>query len=137
MAEVPAGVLVLTPAELARLYRVSVVTVTRWADEGKAVSFRTPGGHRRFPAGQFGGALPGGSAWSGEDREFLTPAEVAAAFRVSAKTVRRWAAAGYLKPGRTPGGRPRYRAAEVRALMRAQPRQAPAAGRFRAAEAAA
>lgn len=137
MTEVPAGCLVLTPAELARLYRVSVVTVTRWADGGKAEFFRTPGGHRRFCVARSGETLPAGGAGTGEGREFLTPAEVAAAFRVSAKTVRRWAAAGHLRPGRAPGGRPRYRAADVRALMRAQPRQAPAAGRFRAAEAAA
>ena len=47
----------------------------------------------------------------------LTPAEVAAMFRVDAKTVTRWAKAGKLTSIRTLGGHRRYRAAEVRALL--------------------
>jgi excisionase family DNA binding protein len=39
---------VLTPAEVAKLMRVDVKTVSRWATAGKLSSFRTPGGHRRF-----------------------------------------------------------------------------------------
>jgi excisionase family DNA binding protein len=39
---------VLTPAEVARLCRVNVKTVTRWAAEGKIPHFRTLGGHYRF-----------------------------------------------------------------------------------------
>lgn len=38
----------LTPAEVARLFRVDPKTVTRWAKAGKLRSFRTLGGHRRF-----------------------------------------------------------------------------------------
>jgi excisionase family DNA binding protein len=38
----------LTPAEVARQFRVSPTTVAKWAEEGKIPSFRTPGGHRRF-----------------------------------------------------------------------------------------
>ncbi len=38
----------MTPAEVAALYRVSPKTVTRWANAGKMPSFRTLGGHRRF-----------------------------------------------------------------------------------------
>lgn len=38
----------LTPAEVARLFRVDPKTVTRWASSGKLRSFKTPGGHRRF-----------------------------------------------------------------------------------------
>ena len=40
----------LTPAEVARLFRVSPKTVTRWAQTGKIPAFRTLGGHRRFRA---------------------------------------------------------------------------------------
>jgi excisionase family DNA binding protein len=38
----------LTPAEVARMFRVDPKTVTRWAAAGKIESIRTPGGHRRF-----------------------------------------------------------------------------------------
>ena len=47
----------------------------------------------------------------------LTPAEVAAMFRVDAKTVTRWAVAGKLTSIRTIGGHRRYREAEIRALL--------------------
>lgn len=47
----------------------------------------------------------------------LTPAEVAALFRVDPKTVTRWATAGKLTSLRTLGGHRRYRAAEVHALL--------------------
>ena len=47
----------------------------------------------------------------------LTPAEVAALFRVDPKTVTRWAKAGKLTSIRTLGGHRRYREAEVRALL--------------------
>jgi excisionase family DNA binding protein len=38
----------LTPAEVATLFRVDPKTVTRWAKSGKLTSRRTPGGHRRY-----------------------------------------------------------------------------------------
>ncbi|MGW8529116.1 BldC family transcriptional regulator [Nocardiopsis sp. NPDC055824] len=38
----------LTPAEVARLFRVDPKTVTCWAHQGRLASIRTPGGHRRF-----------------------------------------------------------------------------------------
>ncbi len=38
----------LTPAEVASLFRVDPKTVTRWAKAGKLTSIRTLGGHRRF-----------------------------------------------------------------------------------------
>lgn len=47
----------------------------------------------------------------------LTPAEVAAMFRVDPKTVTRWAKAGRLTSIRTLGGHRRYREAEVLALL--------------------
>ena len=40
----------LTPAEVAQLFRVSPKTVTRWARAGKLTAMRTLGGHRRFRA---------------------------------------------------------------------------------------
>jgi excisionase family DNA binding protein len=38
----------LTPGEVATLFRVDPKTVTRWAAAGRINSIRTPGGHRRF-----------------------------------------------------------------------------------------
>lgn len=39
----------LTPSEVAALFRVSPRTVTRWAKAGKLTPIRTLGGHRRYP----------------------------------------------------------------------------------------
>ena len=47
----------------------------------------------------------------------LTPAEVAALFRVDPKTVTRWSKQGRIKCIRTLGGHRRYRRAEVRRVM--------------------
>jgi excisionase family DNA binding protein len=52
-----------------------------------------------------------------ETELLLTPAEVAALFRVDPKTVTRWAKAGKLTSIRTLGGHRRYRSAEVHALL--------------------
>ena len=49
----------------------------------------------------------------------LTPAEVAALFRVDPKTVTRWAKAGKLTAIRTLGGHRRYRQSEVLGLLKA------------------
>ena len=43
----------LTPAEVAALYRVDPRTVSRWAKAGRLDCIRTLGGHRRYPAAQF------------------------------------------------------------------------------------
>ena len=41
----------MTPAEVARALNVDPRTVTRWAraEPPKIKSFKTPGGHRRYP----------------------------------------------------------------------------------------
>jgi excisionase family DNA binding protein len=38
----------LTPAEVASLFRVDPKTVTRWAKAGRLTSIKTLGGHRRY-----------------------------------------------------------------------------------------
>lgn len=59
-----------------------------------------------------------------EFESLLTPAEVAAYFRVDPKTVTRWAKAGKLTSIRTLGGHRRYRETEVRELLaRPNPQQ--------------
>jgi excisionase family DNA binding protein len=55
-----------------------------------------------------------------ETEALLTPAEVAAMFRVDPKTVTRWAKAGKLSSIRTLGGHRRYRESEVKALLTGQ-----------------
>ena len=42
----------LTPSEVAEMFRVNPKTVTRWARAGKISSLRTLGGHRRFRASE-------------------------------------------------------------------------------------
>lgn len=42
----------LTPAEVAKLFRVDPKTVTRWAKSGKLSTIRTLGGHRRYRASE-------------------------------------------------------------------------------------
>jgi excisionase family DNA binding protein len=42
----------LTPSEVADMFRVNPTTVTRWARAGKVVAVRTLGGHRRFRASE-------------------------------------------------------------------------------------
>jgi len=42
----------LTPGEVALMFRVDPKTVTRWASAGRIASIRTPGGHRRFRASE-------------------------------------------------------------------------------------
>ena len=52
----------LTPAEVASLFRVDPKTVTRWANAGKLNTVRTLGGHRRFSEREVRtllGAVPG------------------------------------------------------------------------------
>jgi excisionase family DNA binding protein len=40
----------LTPAEVAAMFKVDPKTVTRWAKAGKLTFIFTPGGHRRYRA---------------------------------------------------------------------------------------
>lgn len=47
----------LSRGEVARLFGVSLSTVTRWARTGMIPALRTPGGHYRFRADDFRGAF--------------------------------------------------------------------------------
>jgi excisionase family DNA binding protein len=49
---------VLSPGEVAALFRVDPKTVARWAQQGRLKSFRTPGGHRRFKRSDIMALLP-------------------------------------------------------------------------------
>ncbi len=54
----------LTPSEVAAMFRVDPKTVTRWAKSGKLGSIRTLGGHRRFHASEVRAVLYGESRGS-------------------------------------------------------------------------
>jgi len=47
----------LTPAEVATMFRVDPQTVTRWAKAGLLTSVRTLGGHRRYREDEVRGLL--------------------------------------------------------------------------------
>ena len=47
----------LTPGEVATMFRVDPKTVTRWANAGKITAVRTLGGHRRFVESEIRGLL--------------------------------------------------------------------------------
>jgi len=49
--------ILLTPAEVASLFRVDPKTVTRWAKAGKLTAIRTLGGHRRYRASEVNALL--------------------------------------------------------------------------------
>lgn len=50
--ELDAPEALLTPSEVAAMFRVNPKTVTRWARAGKLTAIRTLGGHRRFKASE-------------------------------------------------------------------------------------
>jgi len=50
----------LTPSEVAALFRVNPKTVTRWARAGKLTAIRTLGGHRRFRVSEIRQVKPDG-----------------------------------------------------------------------------
>jgi excisionase family DNA binding protein len=62
----------LTPGEVAALFRVDPKTVTRWAAAGRIGSIRTPGGHRRFRESEVR-ALLAGAATSTQPDEPAIP----------------------------------------------------------------
>jgi excisionase family DNA binding protein len=55
----PATELLLTPGEVAGMFRVDPKTVTRWARDGKLTSIRTLGGHRRYREAEVRALLTG------------------------------------------------------------------------------
>ena len=50
MAETHEALELLTPSEVAAMFRVNPKTVTRWAHAGRISYIKTLGGHRRFRA---------------------------------------------------------------------------------------
>ena len=48
LVEIPTHTLLLTPSEVAALFRVDPKTVTRWSQKGKLHCIKTVGGLRRY-----------------------------------------------------------------------------------------
>jgi excisionase family DNA binding protein len=67
----------LTPGEVARLFRVDPKTVTRWAQSGRINRIRTPGGHSRFSESEVRRLLEENGAAAGTDGENGTDALIA------------------------------------------------------------
>ncbi len=61
----------LTPGEVAALFRVDPKTVTRWAASGRISSIRTPGGHRRFRESEVRALLGGDGRQTADGRAVL------------------------------------------------------------------
>ncbi len=57
----------LTPSEVATLFRVDPKTVTRWAKAGKLSAIRTLGGHRRYSEAEVRMLLAGVPSQRNED----------------------------------------------------------------------
>lgn len=57
----------LTPGEVAEVFRVDPKTVTRWAAAGRIGSIRTPGGHRRFREDEVRSLLEDGELVPGDE----------------------------------------------------------------------
>jgi len=58
-ARTPGAEALITPAEVATMFRVDPKTVTRWAKAGKLTSIRTLGGHRRYKENEVRALLAG------------------------------------------------------------------------------
>jgi excisionase family DNA binding protein len=56
----------MTPGEVAALFRVHVSTVARWATEGRLGAIVTPGGHRRYRRSDVEALLARGSGSGAE-----------------------------------------------------------------------
>lgn len=57
--DLASGDRLLTPGEVAEIFRVDPKTVTRWATAGRLSSIKTPGGHRRFRESEVRALLAG------------------------------------------------------------------------------
>ena len=68
----PDSKVLMTPAEVATLFRVDPKTVTRWADAGKLTAVRTLGGHRRYVEDEVMSLLVDSSLAAAEIREKST-----------------------------------------------------------------
>ena len=89
----------LTPAEVAAMFRVDPKTDTRWAKAGKLTSIRTLGGHRRYREAEVRGIL-NQSAQTGPGQPARPPGRRADGDNYAGTGHRAVAPAGDRRPGR-------------------------------------
>ena len=115
-ARTPEAEPLLTPAEVATMFRVDPKTVTRWAKAGKLTSIRTLGGHRRYREAEVRALLAGIPAQRDRGLTRRIPGDAERRHGVTPEPVRP-------RPGNAvPRGHPASRAA-----LRYQEAQAPCA----------
>lgn len=78
MENSPSPERLLTPGEVAQMFRVDPKTVTRWASSGKIGSIKTPGGHRRFRESEVRGLLAANTEEATDSAEFTDAADLSA-----------------------------------------------------------
>ena len=66
----------MTPAEVASLFRVDPKTVTRWANSGKLTPIKTLGGHRRYRESQVRDLLQGTNTTRYEESDGVNDSEI-------------------------------------------------------------
>lgn len=66
----------MTPAEVASLFRVDPKTVTRWANSGKLTPIKTLGGHRRYRESQVRDLLQGTNSTGFEESDGVNDSEI-------------------------------------------------------------
>lgn len=66
----------MTPAEVASLFRVDPKTVTRWANSGKLTPIKTLGGHRRYRESQVRDLLQGTNSVGFKESDGLNDSEI-------------------------------------------------------------
>jgi excisionase family DNA binding protein len=76
----------LTPGEVASLFRVDPKTVTRWASAGRIGSIRTPGGHRRFRESEVRALLRGAESPTADVPAGIPAQPTADSFRSTARS---------------------------------------------------
>jgi len=95
----------LTPSEVAQMFRVDPKTVTRWAKAGKLSTIRTLGGHRRYKEAEVRALLAGTPAPGAPDPLDASLTSLWPAFRTGpAVTIqRRLETAGFNTVGKLKG----------------------------------
>lgn len=112
--EEQSGERLLKPGEVARLLRIDVRTVLRWAKSGKLPSICTPGGHHLF---RVVGIVADVYQMHLDGDKLLNVTEVAETFNVERQTVLQWLNRGLIQRVETSGKHHMFRKSEIEAYL--------------------